>query len=238
MDECDVVGKMYILGYPGSYTYFPYATEDATQFITYFSAYSSVLFSTLMGEILVSVPYNCAFNGGPSATLTVDPWPLDADLNASYMNSLVGSSAGWDMATAAMGRVKGGDYSGYTLYRLREGIERFFITDINNPAGSSKAQSDLAVMWDHWSTNRSDYVAASEGPMTIASYNHVPGGCNVLYMDGHVEFIRQGTEYPVPSSAGAGQLPQSFFDGINTWPYAAMAMAWAQSFMGGNVDFN
>ena len=32
------------------------------------------------------------------------------------------------------------------LYRLREGIERFFITDINNPAASSSAQSSLAVM--------------------------------------------------------------------------------------------
>ena len=30
---------------------------------------------------------------------------------------------------------------GVTLYRLREGIERFFITDINNPAGSAMAQS-------------------------------------------------------------------------------------------------
>ncbi|MCA1902739.1 MAG: hypothetical protein LDL53_11065 [Candidatus Hydrogenedens sp.] len=23
-----------------------------------------------------------------------------------------------------------------------------------------------------------------------AVFNHIPGGCNVLYMDGHVEFIR------------------------------------------------
>lgn len=22
------------------------------------------------------------------------------------------------------------------------------------------------------------------------SFNHIPGGCNTLYMDGHVEFIR------------------------------------------------
>ena len=25
---------------------------------------------------------------------------------------------------------------------------------------------------------------------TVADYNHIPGGCNVLYMDGHVEFQR------------------------------------------------
>ena len=27
------------------------------------------------------------------------------------------------------------------------------------------------------------------------SFNHVPGGCNVLYMDGHVEFVKYN---PVP----------------------------------------
>jgi prepilin-type processing-associated H-X9-DG protein len=72
-----------------------------------------------------------------------------------------------------------------TLYRLREGIERFFITDINNPAGSSEAQSDLAVYWDVLST-------------AIQDFNHVPGGSNVLYMDGHVEFTRYPSEdFPV-----------------------------------------
>ncbi len=32
----------------------------------------------------------------------------------------------------------------YTLFRLREGVERFLITDINNPAGSAMAQSESA----------------------------------------------------------------------------------------------
>ena len=64
-----------------------------------------------------------------------------------------------------------------TLYRLREGIERFFITDINNPAASAAAQSDIFVYFDAINTR-------------IEWFNHVPGGSNVLYMDGHVEFIR------------------------------------------------
>ena len=69
--------------------------------------------------------------------------------------------------------------------RMREGIERFFITDINNPAGSAKAQSELAVMWDTISTSTNDF-------------NHIPGGSNVLYMDGHVAFIRYPSEtFPV-----------------------------------------
>jgi prepilin-type processing-associated H-X9-DG protein len=69
--------------------------------------------------------------------------------------------------------------------RLREGIERFFITDINNSAASSQAQSQFAVMWDQISTFTNDF-------------NHVPGGANVLYMDGHVGFLRYPSqEFPV-----------------------------------------
>ncbi len=67
-----------------------------------------------------------------------------------------------------------------TVYRLREGIERFLITDINNPASSSNAQSSVWIMLDTFAA-----PGAAE-PL----FNHIPGGCNVLYMDGHVEFIR------------------------------------------------
>ncbi|HPA40497.1 MAG TPA: DUF1559 domain-containing protein [Candidatus Hydrogenedentes bacterium] len=70
-----------------------------------------------------------------------------------------------------------GNGMGTTIYRLREGIERFLITDINNPGASALAQSGLPVMFDQ--------VAA-----VAEAYNHVPGGSNVLFMDGHVEFQR------------------------------------------------
>jgi prepilin-type processing-associated H-X9-DG protein len=60
---------------------------------------------------------------------------------------------------------------------LREGIERFFITDINNPAGSALAQTEVPIMWDAVAT-------------VVSNFNHIPGGANVLYMDGHVEFVR------------------------------------------------
>jgi len=74
-----------------------------------------------------------------------------------------------------------------TLYRLREGIERFLVTDINNPAATALAQSEVVVNYDTISTN-------------VATYNHIPGGANVLFMDGHVEFLRYRTEWPVTSS--------------------------------------
>ncbi len=81
-----------------------------------------------------------------------------------------------------------------TIYRLREGIERFFITDINNPAASTQAQSSIPVMYDFSSSSPS--VGSSWGT-TYSQFNHVPGGSNVLYMDGHVEFLRYPSEYPV-----------------------------------------
>lgn len=84
----------------------------------------------------------------------------------------------------------GGTVGPDTVYRLREGIERFLITDINNPAASAKAQSEVYIMWDVVSTNVSDY-------------NHIPGGSNVLYMDGHVSFQKydQGEGAPGPANA-------------------------------------
>jgi prepilin-type processing-associated H-X9-DG protein len=85
-----------------------------------------------------------------------------------------------------------GNSVGGTIYRLKEGIERFFITDINNPAGSAMSQSELPVFWDMSHLD----LGGFHGPGT---WNHVPGGANVLFMDGHVEFHR----YP---SAEVGPL--------------------------------
>ena len=72
-----------------------------------------------------------------------------------------------------------GGTSSKTIYRFREGIERFMITHINNPAASAMAQSTLFVMMDLFGASGA-----------VQYFNHVPGGCNVLFMDGHVEFIR------------------------------------------------
>ena len=81
--------------------------------------------------------------------------------------------------------------NGLTLFRLREGIERFFISDINNPAATAQAQSEIATMYDQVGTD-------------VENYNHVPGGGNVLFMDGHVKFLRYPSEYPVCVTWAAG----------------------------------
>jgi len=74
-------------------------------------------------------------------------------------------------------QVGGGD----TLFRLREGIERFLITDINNPAAGGRASGSIPLMWDHVSTKTIDF-------------SHVPAGGNVLYLDGHVAFMHYPNE--------------------------------------------
>lgn len=90
-----------------------------------------------------------------------------------------------------------GNGGGTTVYRLKEGIERFLITDINNPGSSAKAQSSIFIMWD----NVSDQAA---------KFNHIPGGSNILYMDGHVAFVRylpEGGEPPmVPELASVMRI--------------------------------
>lgn len=69
------------------------------------------------------------------------------------------------------------------VYRLREGIERFLITDIMAPASVPQGSSTVLVMWDNVLTK-------------VDQFNHAPGGGNVLYFDGHVCFIPYGSGHP------------------------------------------
>jgi prepilin-type N-terminal cleavage/methylation domain-containing protein/prepilin-type processing-associated H-X9-DG protein len=78
-----------------------------------------------------------------------------------------------------------GNGQGSTIYRLREGIERFLITNINNAAAGAQAQSTVWIMGDNFSAG-------------VAEFNHVPGGSNVLYLDGHVDFLRYIENGPGP----------------------------------------
>jgi prepilin-type N-terminal cleavage/methylation domain-containing protein/prepilin-type processing-associated H-X9-DG protein len=59
--------------------------------------------------------------------------------------------------------------------RLREGIERFFTTNINDPFRAITTSSEVILMYD----------VIGRDP---ESFNHLPGGANVLYLDGHATF--------------------------------------------------
>jgi prepilin-type processing-associated H-X9-DG protein len=70
------------------------------------------------------------------------------------------------------------------VFRIREGIERFQITDINNPSAADISQTSVAVIYDRIDLNPK-------------GFNHLPGGANVLYMDGHVEWVKYPGPFPV-----------------------------------------
>ena len=114
--------------------------------------------------------------GDPQTSVDIQFQHLSENMN---FNDYTSYGAVFPLIAGAYGTNHGNGGSN-ELLRIREGIERFVITDINNPAGSAKAQSEIPVCADQAGTNP-EY------------FNHIPGGSNILYMDGHVEFEKYGT---------------------------------------------
>jgi prepilin-type processing-associated H-X9-DG protein len=81
----------------------------------------------------------------------------------------------------------------YRLLRLKEGIERFLIEDINDPSRTSVSSSRLPVLFDIVSFN-------------VVSFNHVPGGANILFMDGHAEFEKYPSREFFPATRAWAEL--------------------------------
>jgi len=117
---------------------------------------------------------------GVAGMMTPDPKYV-GEVNAVANNDITCDPNG--SSTVLCGYGNGGSN---TVYRFKEGVERFMITNINNPAASAMAQSEIFVMLDQ---------LGSGG--TVSLFNHVPGGCNILYMDGHVEFVKYPGKAPV-----------------------------------------
>jgi prepilin-type N-terminal cleavage/methylation domain-containing protein/prepilin-type processing-associated H-X9-DG protein len=82
-----------------------------------------------------------------------------------------------------------------TVRRLRHGIERFLITDINNSSAGARSQSDVPVMWDTFGSS-----AFTDNQAGTVVFNHLPGGSNVLFMDGHVEHVRFPGRFPLENN--------------------------------------
>jgi prepilin-type processing-associated H-X9-DG protein len=114
---------------------------------------------------------------------TTDPKALDkVATEVTTGDAELADTAGWPIISS----MNPGNGNGSLVRHLREGIERFLVTDINNPASSAQAQSEVFVMGD---------LTA----IAVTNYSHIPGGSNFLYMDGHVSFVK----YPeVPSTKG------------------------------------
>ncbi|HEO72133.1 MAG TPA: prepilin-type N-terminal cleavage/methylation domain-containing protein [Candidatus Hydrogenedentes bacterium] len=131
----------------------------------------------------------------PSAKV---PNQLNATLNSLLTNALeiVGGSTGETLEQGAARIVDmdfpvaepWGNGGGDVIYRLAEGVERYVISNVAVPSASAMAQSEIWIMFDLFSSG----VGGN-----MQYFNHVPGGCNVLYMDGHVEFVKHGSKVPV-----------------------------------------
>src|SRR5690606_24395420 len=102
-------------------------------------------------------------------------WANTSGLFATYINGIVGAKFSQYATVVATGMGGGSE-----IFRLREGVEGFMITDINSGSGAV-AQSTLPVMWD---------VVKGSIDTDVEEFAHVPGGANVLFMDGHVQFRR------------------------------------------------
>ncbi len=113
-----------------------------------------------------------------------------------------------ELNLAAIGFPGAGNGGGDSLMRLREGIERFLITDINNPAASARAQSNIVVAFDTVASSIGSMVSPTPVGNGVELFNHVPGGANALYLDGHVAFLRYPSAFP--ASEGFGTLAGFF----------------------------
>ena len=117
-----------------------------------------------------------------------------------YNNAYFGTPDAPVIATGSTG-----DMSSSMVYHVREGAERFLITDVNNPAGANISQSSIPVSMDVVASANSASRTYSQQNM-VKRFNHVPGGSNVLYMDGHVEFLKYPGRYPMTQYVASLQL--------------------------------
>jgi len=172
----------YLVGCPISYLYLGYVARDASQTKDVLSSWFAWALepSVAAGWVVIDASTMESWGCVPRAVVLV---PREGDMK-SYANGAPDDN---------------GEPLPDTIYRIREGVERFLITDINNPSASALAQSEVPVMFDAWGpmATAADYA----GDAAVPRFNHVPGGSNVLYMDGHVEFVRYGTRYPIANSA-------------------------------------
>jgi len=94
-----------------------------------------------------------------------------------------------------------------TLYRIHSGVEKVLTKEGHLAAGGPNDLSRLAVMWDNV-IDPLDLVSPAGVFSGDLGFNHEPDGSNVLFLDGHVEFV----EYP------AGRFPVTIeYASIHYW---------------------
>ena len=90
----------------------------------------------------------------------------------------------------------------HNILGARHGISRFMITDINNPSMSAVSDTQVPLMFDNVS-------------VFVADFNHVPGGANILYMDGHVSFEKYPSMLTYPVTRAWAYFAVTDFDAFD-----------------------
>ncbi len=90
------------------------------------------------------------------------------------------------------------DVQNATLYRLHTGVEQVLAKEGHLAETVPGGVSRLAVMWDNLSTPLNPTAMAPGVQVSLSILNHDPGGSNVLFLDGHVEFVEYSSgRFPV-----------------------------------------
>lgn len=172
-----------------SYVYLPWlfdrlgeAHVDAAQFSRLCEAVSTLGWPPLSGEV---------------------PTQLGAALDVLFLKCLddirddegLAAQGKADRDIDLTGRKPGegyGNKGSETIHRIREGVERVLVTDANSPAATALTQSRIPIMFDRFAVT----------PKATLFTHTQPQGSNVLFMDGHVEFIRYDAKAPVLPGVG------------------------------------
>jgi len=188
-----------------SYAYLPCATTTPTQGSIVFKAYEESFEEARNDNQYVQMNLGsaCDYNNVSFDDGTV--WTGTFELNGNsrytygvqtgyFVNETGDVNAAGAFSTSER-RQDDGTQCPDVIFRLKEGVERFLITDINNPAASAQSQSTVPVFIDSWSQKgkMADGVVGNR----LDVFNHLPGGANVLYLDGHVDYLRYKESYPL-----------------------------------------
>ncbi len=200
-----------------SYAYIPVATTTPTEGGLAFKAYEEAMEAArdeFEAQSAMNLGVGCPYNnvtfeddGARTGTFEI-PGGARYELGArdGWFTSAGGDVDTTQQFSTADRREDDGSIGPDVLYRLREGIERFLITDINNPAASAQAQSEIPVLLDSWSQYGKVTDGGSPG-IRVDVFNHLPGGANTLYLDGHVAFSKYPDQFPAtPAFVEIGAL--------------------------------
>lgn len=192
------------LSYPRSYVYFGYAVNHGSSARLAWKSVEKIR-KDIRSAGTAGVDYT-ALNMGTGCPYNAVIYPDKPTFPGVYrltkshgdqvdLRATISSSDERAVGFSGVTPILGPDYA----HQLREGIERFFVTDINNPAGSAQAQSDLPVLIDVYGVyKKTDPDTDDVTQAAVAVFNHVPGGSNVLFMDGHVQYMQyRAQQFPV-----------------------------------------